>query len=84
MKRKVAQLGPLTLDDFHSRKEKAENDKNASQATKKQRNKKKEKKEKQEGKWKSGDSPRYRWFCERSAEIQAAEDEEVHLGIFFS
>lgn len=72
----MAQLGPLTLDDFQSRKEKAEKDKNNAESNKKQRNKKKEKKEKQLGKWKSGDSPRYRWFCERSAEIEAAEEEE--------
>merc|ERR1712130_310879 len=44
LKRKVAQLGPLTLDDFQSRKEKAEKDKNNAESNKKQRNKKKEKK----------------------------------------
>jgi len=90
LKRKVAALPPLTLEDFEKRKAVADADKAKLDTKEKKKNhhkemkaKKQKKKEEEmeteevlEKRWKNGDNPRYRWFLERSAELDAQEDDE--------
>lgn len=85
LKRKVAQLQPLTEEAFQERKTTVEIDnKKVNKGVRAKKQKKQLEKKTKEldmgieqgiGKWKSGDNPRFRWFCERSAQIEAEEDD---------
>lgn len=89
LKRKVAKLPPLTQPEFVERKKTADDEKAAQKNKKRNKTSKKQQKNHEDNdvdneeneekenisKWKSGDNPRFRWFCERSAEIEAEEDE---------